>query len=62
MAPVFRTCYGFLQIQTAYRVSNPRLCLQSGLNAGSRYSYRWSTLQVREVMRALQIVTKSNNI
>ena len=62
MAPVFRTCCGFLQIQTAYRVSNPRLCLQSGLNAGSRYSYRWSALQVKEVMHALLIVTKSNNI
>ncbi|PFX34198.1 ATP-binding cassette sub-family B member 7, mitochondrial-like [Stylophora pistillata] len=45
MAPVFRTCCGFLQIQTAYRVFNPRLCLQPSLNAGSRYSYRWSALQ-----------------
>ena len=48
MAPGLRTCCGFLQIQTAYRVSNPRLCMQSGLNAGSRYSYRWSALQVKE--------------
>ena len=62
MAPVFRTCCGFLQIQTAYRVSYPQLCLRSGLNAGSRYSYRWSALQVKEVMHALLIVTKSNNI
>jgi len=48
MAPMFRTCCGFLQIHAACKVGNPRLCLKTGLNAGSKSLYRLPAIQVRE--------------
>ena len=48
MAPMFRTCCGFLQIHAACKVGNPRLCIKTGLNAGPKCLYRLPAIQVRE--------------
>ncbi|XP_020601314.1 ATP-binding cassette sub-family B member 7, mitochondrial-like [Orbicella faveolata] len=45
MAPMFRTCCGFLQIQAAYKVGNPLLCIKTGLNAGPKCLYRLPAIQ-----------------
>lgn len=58
MAPMFRTCCGFLQIQAAYKVGNPRLCIKTGLNAGAKCLYRLPAIQVREFNGISHITTR----
>lgn len=48
MAPMFRTCCGFLQLHAACKVGNPRLFIKTGLNAGPNRLFRLPALQVRE--------------
>ena len=48
MAPMFRTCCGFLQVHAACKVGNPRLCIRSGLKVGPKSLYRLPAIQVRE--------------
>ena len=51
MAPMFRTCCGFLQIHAACKVGNPRLFLKTGLNTGPSCLLRLPAVQVRESIR-----------
>ena len=48
MAPLLRTCCGFLQLQSASRVANPRLFIRSGLKVGWNHLYGVPVAQVRE--------------
>ncbi|KAL9969189.1 hypothetical protein ACROYT_G021376 [Oculina patagonica] len=45
MAPMFRTCCGFLQLHGACKVTNPRLFIKTGLNVGSKYLSRSPVVQ-----------------
>lgn len=62
MAPMFRTCCGFLQIHAACKVGNPRLCLKTGLNAGSKSLYRLPAIQVREFKGISLIMTNTGKV
>ena len=48
MAPMIRTCCGFLQMHAAWKVGNPRLFIKTGLNSGQNCLFRLPALQVRE--------------
>ena len=63
MAPLIRTCCGFLQLQSACKVANPRLIIRSGLNFGSNHLYRYPAVQVRKIdYERISIETTLDNI
>ena len=53
MAPLLRTCCGFLQLQSACKAANSRLFIRSGLNVGSNHLYIFPIVQVRELLISL---------
>ena len=62
MAPIFRTCCGFLQIHGACKVTNPRLYIKTSLNVGSKYLSRSPVLQVREfITNATNVISEFRN-
>ena len=48
MAPLSRTCCGFLKLQLTCKVGTPRVFLRPGLNFGLNHLYSYPVVQVRE--------------
>ena len=65
MAPLSRTCCGFLKLQLTCKVGTSRVFLRPGLNIGLNHLYGYPVVQVRECLLNRMIiiqVVKSSKI